>query len=380
MELQRQQQQMYEEQARMMEMQQQQQSSTMQQSSSMQKSSSMQQSSSIQQSSSMKQSSSMQKSSSMQSSTMQKSSSMQQSSTTQQNSHMQKNVAKGPETAQQKMARLEAEAKEQVREAMQSQYEARMKKLHPPVPPPPKEITVIAGDGKAVRVRLGETEEEDGRRQVAEAAGLKHVLLPNTESKQNSDRDRDNRKGNRNGVHEDDSERDNPWAGSLRHVPQPNKGGNTQDRKTSGKDEDRAAPWMGTLRHVVNGSVTSQEEVARMEAEQEEGGLCLGSMTVSSALLQVLLPKLLTIHEASYSPINRGEAKSIMEEILGMQAGLNPDQQADGNEEAQMIITAILQGEIDKSIYSSMADDLEMAKLRMNKKKEEKGLPVGVCV
>merc|ERR1719370_765065 len=169
MELQRQQQQMYEEQARMMEIQQQ--SSTMQQSSSMQKSSSMQQSSS-----------------------MQKSSSMQQSSSTQQNSNMQKNVAKGPETAQQKMARLEAEAKEQVREAMQSQYEARMKKLHPPVPPPPKEITVIAGDGKAVRVRLGGSEEEDGRRQVAEAAGLKHVLLPNTESKQNSDRDRDSRK------------------------------------------------------------------------------------------------------------------------------------------------------------------------------------------
>merc|ERR1712080_382166 len=101
----------------------------------------------------------------------------------------------------------------------------------------------------------------------------------------------------------------------------------------------------------------SQEEVARMGAEEEEGGLCLGSMTTSSALLQVLLPKLLTIHEASYSPINRGEAKSIMEEILGMQAGLNPDQQADGNEEAQMIITAILQGEIDKSIYSAMADD-----------------------
>jgi len=110
---------------------------------------------------------------------------MQQSSSTQQNSNMQKNMAKVPETAQQKMARLEAEAKEQVREAMQSQYEARMKKLHPPVPPPPKEITVIAGDGKAVRVRLGGSEEEDGRRQVAEAAGLKHVLLPNTETKHN---------------------------------------------------------------------------------------------------------------------------------------------------------------------------------------------------
>merc|ERR1719436_2118631 len=358
MEQQRQQQQMYEEQARMMEMQEasRNQSSMQQtQSSSMQKSSSMQQSSSIQQTSSMQQSSSMKQSSSMQ-----------------------KSSAKVAETVQQKMARLEAEAKEQVRAAMQSQYEARMKKLHPPVPPPPKEITVIAGDGKAVRVRLGESEEEDGRKQVAEAAGLKHVLLPHSDSKQNSDRDRDSRKGNRNGLQEDDSE--NPWAGSLRHVPQPNQGGKGQDRKTSGKEEDRAAPWMGTLRHVVNGSVTSQEEVARMEAEEEEGGLCLGSMTVSSALLQVLLPKLLTIHEASYSPINRGEAKSIMEEILGMQAGLNPDQQADGNEEAQMIITAILQGEIDKSIYSAMADDLETAKLRMNRKKQEKGLPVGVCV
>ena len=117
-----------------------------------------------------------------------------------------------------------------------------MKKLHPPAPPPPKvflapkklfvpqschmshvfisqEITVVAGDGKPVKIHLGgENELEDCRRQVtvfhspfmfletvstdyhhkmakhsemaskhnltqvAEAAGLKHVALPEFEN------------------------------------------------------------------------------------------------------------------------------------------------------------------------------------------------------
>merc|ERR1719305_2012003 len=56
---------------------------------------------------------------------------------------------------------------------------SRMKRLDPPAPPPPKEITVVAGDGKSVKIHLGgEKELEDCRRQVAEAAGLKHVALP----------------------------------------------------------------------------------------------------------------------------------------------------------------------------------------------------------
>merc|ERR1711990_668660 len=71
-----------------------------------------------------------------------------------------------------RMKRLEAEAQEEVRQTLAAQREAKMKKLHPPAPPPPKEITVVAGDGKAVKVMLGaEKELEDCRRQVAEAAG-----------------------------------------------------------------------------------------------------------------------------------------------------------------------------------------------------------------
>merc|ERR1719145_89789 len=78
----------------------------------------------------------------------------------------------------QKMKRLEAEAQEEVRQTLAAQREAKMRKLHPPEPPKPKEITVIAGDGKPVRVQLGGDQQEDSRKQVAEAAGLKHVPLP----------------------------------------------------------------------------------------------------------------------------------------------------------------------------------------------------------
>ena len=80
-----------------------------------------------------------------------------------------------------------------------------MRKLHPPEPPKPKEITVIAGDGKAVKVQLGGEPVEDSRKQVgsqrslqtkqktlifniqvAEAAGLKHVPLPDFDGTENS--------------------------------------------------------------------------------------------------------------------------------------------------------------------------------------------------
>jgi len=45
---------------------------------------------------------------------------------------------------------------------------------------------------------------------------------------------------------------------------------------------------------------------------------------------------------------------------------------ADANEEAEMIIRAIIQDEVDKSIYSRMADDLEAASKRMKKMKKTK--------
>merc|ERR1719225_664709 len=78
----------------------------------------------------------------------------------------------------QKMKRLEAEAQEEVRQTLARQREAKMKAMRAAEPQKPKEITVVAGDGKHVKIQLGGDQNEDSRRQVAEAAGLKHVPLP----------------------------------------------------------------------------------------------------------------------------------------------------------------------------------------------------------
>merc|ERR1712051_906247 len=314
-----------------------------------------------------------------------------------------------------RMKRLEAEAQEEVRQTLAAQREAKMKKLHPPAPPPPKEITVVAGDGKSVKIHLGgEKELEDCRRQVAEAAGLKHVALPEFENADGSAWAGSLKKTNKNRPVQE-AEDENPWAGSLRHVDEQRKGKAKKDEK---EDTYGNAPWMGTLRHVVhdnkvtrnygvnqfqskrypdedagnpfesnqgsnsrpqfpltpaaiiNGSAMTRDEMARREEEEvAKIRQNIGSKTVSTALLQVLMPKLLKMHETKYSPMEKADAEQIMEEILGMQCGLNPNQQADANEEAEMIIRAIMQDEVDNSIYSKMADDLEAASKRMKKRK-----------
>jgi len=214
----------------------------------------------------------------------------------------------------------------------------------------------------------------------------------------------------------DDGE--NPWSGSLRHVKGPGKNKKHEEKE----DNHGGAPWMGTLRHVVhdnkvvknygvnqqqskrypdedagnpyeslggsqskpafpltpaaiiNGSMVSRDDMARMEEEEEVARIRsnIGSKTVSTALLQVLMPKLLKMHESKYEPMEKTDAEKIMEEILSMQAGLNPDQQADANEEAEMIIRAIMQDEVDNSVYSKMADDLEAASKRVKKRKVKK--------
>lgn len=321
----------------------------------------------------------------------------------------------------QKMKRLEAEAQEEVRQTLAKQREAKMRKLHPPEPPKPKEIMVIAGDGKPVKVQLGGEPVQDSRKQVAEAAGLKHVPLPDFDGTENSAWSGSLKKTSKAKVNQGRQEvidDENPWAGSLRHV-------NDKPRKGQKKESDDlygGAPWMGTLRHVVhdnkvtrnygvnkhqskrypdedagnpfeatqgcnarpafpltpaaivNGNVMTRDEMARREEDEEVARIRknIGSSTVSTALLQVLMPKLLKMHETKYSPMEKADAEKIMSEILGMQCGLNPDQQADANEEAEMIIRAIMQDEVDKSIYSKMADDLEAASKRMKKMKKNK--------
>jgi len=421
MQMQMEQQRMYEEQQRMM---QQQEESSMQQQQSFSSSSSSVQQQQKQQTSSSSSSMRQEQTSSMR---QEQSSSMQM----QQETKMTKKVHQVTETASslgmseeefkqhQRMKRLEAEAQEEVRQTLAAQREAKMKKLHPPAPPPPKEITVVAGDGKPVKIHLGgENELEDCRRQVAEAAGLKHVALPEFENADGSAWAGSLKKTNKNRPVQE-VEDENPWAGSLRHVDDHRKG---KAKKEEKEDTYGNAPWMGTLRHVVhdnkvtrnygvnqfqskrypdedagnpfesnqgsnsrpqfpltpaaiiNGSAMTRDEMARREEEEEVERIRsnIGTKTVSTALLQALMPKLLKMHEAKYEPMDKVDAEKIMEEILGMKAGLNPDQQADANEEAEMIIRAIMQEEVDKSIYSKMADDLETANKRIKKKKSKK--------
>merc|ERR1719216_65960 len=96
----------------------------------------------------------------------------------------------------QKMKRLEAEAQEEVRQTLARQREAKMKAMRAAEPQKPKEITVVAGDGKSVKIQLGGDQNEDSRKQVAEAAGLKHVPLPDFEDNDSS-----------------------AWTGSLKKTP-----------------------------------------------------------------------------------------------------------------------------------------------------------------
>merc|ERR1719288_274830 len=242
----------------------------------------------------------------------------------------------------QKMKRREAEAQEEVRQALTKQREAKMKAMRDAQPKQPVEISVIAGDGKQVRIQLG-GEQEDSRKQVAEAAGLKHVPLP----------DFDDNNGNAawagslkktpkskmmSGRGEEEMEGENPWSGSLRHVKGPAKNKKHDEKE----DMHGGAPWMGTLRHVVhdnkvvknygvnqqqskrypdedagnpyeslggsqskpafpltpaaiiNGAVMSRDDMARMEEEEEVARIRsnIGSKTVSTALLQVLMPNM----------------------------------------------------------------------------------------
>jgi len=335
------------------------------------------------------------------------------------------NETEEEKTRRLKMERLEREANEQVAETLRKQREIKMAKLHPPEPPKPKEIKVIAGDGKTVTITLGaeKSESEENRKQVAEAAGLKHIPLPDYDddnsawsgSLRKTDRSKQVR-GN---------EEDNPsWSGSLRHVkPKPNK------KKNKDEDDVGSAPWMGTLRHVVHDNKVTKNFGVNLHQSKRypdedagnpfeaQGGSCsrpafpltpaavsngcnntrtemnakedaeelerirgnLGTMkseTVSSALLKALMPKLLKAHESKYQAIDRDEASRIMEEILAMQVGLNVDQQADANEEAEMMIRAIMQEEVGGAVYARMADDLEAAraarKKRATKKKKVK--------
>ena len=136
-----------------------------------------------------------------------------------------------------------------------------MKAMRDAQPQKPKEITVIAGDGKSVKIQLGGDQNEDSRKQVAEAAGLKHVPLPDFDDSDNSAWAGSLKKTAKtktvSGRGEEESD-ENPWAGSLRHV-------NERPRKNQKHDEKEdlygGAPWMGTLRHVVHDNKVVTREI-----------------------------------------------------------------------------------------------------------------------
>merc|ERR1711981_1100431 len=270
------------------------------------------------------------------------------------------------------------------------------------------------------------------RMEVAEAAGLKHVEVINGDERFYPEPMKDfdypwagslkpvsNKMGRRErpGRPGDDAG-PMPWAGSLRHVNQKGR----RQKKEDSDDDDLygSAPWMGTLRHVSHENMVTktikptpkfkkypdedapnpfkgmqgrtakpqypltpaavflppeeggEKEENVMEAEQVDRirNNLRETRTVSSALLRVLMPKLLKEHESKYEPLGHDESFNIMEEILAMQIGLSADQKVEDNDEAEQIIRAITHGEIDHTVYSQMADDLEHA--AQEKRKEKK--------
>ena len=50
-------------------------------------------------------------------------------------------------------------------------------------------------------------------------------------------------------------------------------------------------------------------------------------VTLFKLIDPICFRKLLKMHESKYEPMEKTDAEKIMEEILSMQAGLNPDQQ-----------------------------------------------------
>jgi len=213
-----------------------------------------------------------------------------------------------------------------------------------------------------------------------------------------------------------------PWAGSLRHVDSKQKKRHAKQHHDDDDDMYGNAPWMGTLRHVshenkvtktfahpqfkrypdedapnpfsgmqgreakpaypltpaaiinAGGVEVVEDKRERMEDVDRIRTNLRETRTVSSALLKVLMPKLLKEHESKYEPLGHDESFNIMEEILAMQIGLNADQKVEDNDEAEQIIRAITHGEIDHQVYSQMADDLENAAQmkRMETKKKPK--------
>lgn len=276
-----------------------------------------------------------------------------------------------------------------------------------------------------------EYEEEmiKNRLEVAQAAGLKHIDVINGDEgfypepmkdfdypwagslKPISSEMRRGQNQRRQGSGEVGS---SPWQGSLKHVD------SNKKRRQKKEDEDDEmygdAPWMGTLRHVTHDNMVTKviktpifkkypeedcpnpfqggqgkyarpkypltpaavldqgavKEENALEAEQVDRirSNLRETRTVSSSLLRVLMPKLLKEHESKYEPLGQNESFQIMEEILAMQIGFHADQKIEENDEAEQIIRAITHGEIDHTVYSQMADDLEHA--AQEKRKEKK--------
>jgi len=291
-----------------------------------------------------------------------------------------------------------------------------------------------ANQPRQITLTSGEDEEEmlKNRFEVAQAAGLKHVDVIHGDEGfyptpmkdydypwSGSLRPVSNKmnRGSRMGAPDDMGP--SPWAGSLRHVDK-NKMRKKKEKKQDDDDMYGTAPWMGTLRHVKHenkvfenikprfkkypdedapnpfegtqgkdakpvypltpaavipsggSSATARKERMHFEEVERITANLRETRTVSGALLQSLMPKLLKEHESKYEPLGHDESFKIMEEILAMQIGIDCDGKVEDNDEAEQIIRAITHGEVDNAVYSKMADDLETAAQMKRKEKPKK--------
>lgn len=268
------------------------------------------------------------------------------------------------------------------------------------------------------------------RLEVAQAAGLRHVEVINGDETfypqpikdydypwAGSLRPVSNKLVKKDGRRDSSDPGTTPWSGSLRHVDE-----NKKTRKSKPAVEDDTygdAPWMGTLRHIkvepklVNlmkpqfkrypdedapnpysstqgcsakpcyplspaavisasgGSMLERESARQDEEVRRITSNLRETRTVSSTMLRALMPKLLKEHENKVEPLDHMESIRIMEEILGMQIGLNTAAIDDDDEEAEAMIRACQGGDVDLDL----ASQLKKKGSSIDKKKKKKKKP-----
>merc|ERR1712110_1366588 len=130
-------------------------------------------------------------------------------------------------------------------------------------------------------------------KQVAEAAGLKHVPLPDFDDNNAAwagSLKKTPKSKMMPGRGEEEMDGENPWSGSLRHVKGPGKNKKHEEKE----DNHGGAPWMGTLRHVVHDNkVVKNYGVNQQQSKRypdEDAGNPYESLVLSAVVGYVQAP------------------------------------------------------------------------------------------